>query len=402
MVWPNEQPPSYAEAQQQQQQQQQTPVTAPPPPPVGMLSAPRPSKTIDFDAWGAGEEDADETKAKKIIKRDPDDVLDDSSTENSDDDVAAVPMQRLNVRPGKELLKESGSLCDLMGPSIPSSIPSTGFGNYTAPATIKVEGAKQGAVPAMPTNIPPYYNRPVKNNRDGGNSYLSASLSAPVAPMKVEGGLPKAIVTNTSTGIVKVPPYVRKTERERKKRKRRVEVPEVNLNDISSFNVVPPSQKFRKFLERRIKNGCNAFTKGDAEQVRKYASRHSEDYFALKDGWTRTLKGLQEPAEILKAWYIYDCMLNMDTFKAPEIRATWEIRLPDLVATFMDFDNEKYKKLLATWRGRLDPDTMRTIRKKLQTRGVTLADNLVPNKEPTQNHILNIDPLISEPGLLQP
>ena len=194
MEW-SEQPPAYEEAIMHGG-------SLPTPPPVmggSMLSAPgRASNAaaIDFDAWGnMGDDDSeDERKGKKMIKRDPDAVLDESSTEDSDDDVAAVPMQRqAPIKTAQELLKESGSLFDLMAPSVPSSIPSAGFGNLITPTThIKVEGGKTGPLPTMPTNLPPSYNRPVRNHQV--QSFPSASLSGPVGPMKVEGGLPKAIV----------------------------------------------------------------------------------------------------------------------------------------------------------------------------------------------------------------
>eukprot|EP01064_Diplonema_japonicum_P020330 TRINITY_DN2958_c0_g1_i1.p1 TRINITY_DN2958_c0_g1~~TRINITY_DN2958_c0_g1_i1.p1 ORF type:complete len:420 (+),score=81.40 TRINITY_DN2958_c0_g1_i1:46-1305(+) len=205
-----------------------------------------------------------------------------------------------------------------------------------------------------------------------------SSYSDTLQPQKAKK--PSATETNTSFGMTK--PAKVPGRQQRKRKEITCDIPDIDLSDIGSFNVVPASQKFRSWLTKCLQNGSRSFTKGDASQLASYATKHSGQYFALKDGWVRTLKGLEDGSEKLKAWYAYDCLLNMKEFSGESVRATWVVKLPDLVAEYMDFTHEggwqeKYTKLVQTWRGRIDGETMQAIIRKLSAIGISLKDTAV-------------------------
>ena len=150
--------------------------------------------------------------------------------------------------------------------------------------------------------------------------------------------------------------------------------------------MLPLASKFSKWLGKCIQTDSASFTRGDAKQVATYAERHADNYFALKEGWVRFLRSLDSPAETLKAWYAFDVLLSLPEFKKPAVRATWELNLPELVYAHMELDGPpelaaKYFKLLGTWRPRLDPETMLSIRKKLAHAGVPLPSPLAVKGE---------------------
>ena len=151
------------------------------------------------------------------------------------------------------------------------------------------------------------------------------------------------------------------------------------MSNKDTFSIISLSTKFCKWLNKVIKNGSTSFTKGDAQQVAAYAEKHADNYFALKEGWVHCIKALDDDTEILKAWYAFDCLLAMPEFANPAVRATWEVRLPELITEYMELSDlsdhrEKYLKILNAWRARLDPDTMLTIRKRLSKSGVQMLD----------------------------
>eukprot|EP01063_Lacrimia_lanifica_P040728 TRINITY_DN9358_c0_g1_i1.p2 TRINITY_DN9358_c0_g1~~TRINITY_DN9358_c0_g1_i1.p2 ORF type:complete len:476 (+),score=138.28 TRINITY_DN9358_c0_g1_i1:151-1428(+) len=198
----------------------------------------------------------------------------------------------------------------------------------------------------------------------------------PLEPEKARR--PAATETNTGTGAKSMAKSTAPAKRKRDS-PTDVDIPDIDLNDFSTFNIVPDAQKFKKFLSNCIRNGSSSFTRGDATQITRYAARHSDKYFALKDGWTKLLKQLDEVDDVFKMWYAFDCLISMDEFQNPAVRATWEVKLPELVVDHMDMQEgaayaEKYKRLLHSWRGRLDSETMSAIRKKLQSSGVALQD----------------------------
>eukprot|EP01059_Diplonema_ambulator_P008828 TRINITY_DN1857_c0_g1_i9.p1 TRINITY_DN1857_c0_g1~~TRINITY_DN1857_c0_g1_i9.p1 ORF type:complete len:409 (+),score=86.18 TRINITY_DN1857_c0_g1_i9:15-1241(+) len=296
-------------------------------------------------------------------------VKDEGSDTESDEEKEAVPMRR-ELKPVEDLLSSTADLMNKAQQDASLPYRSQDMCNDNLRAVINAKQVQMEMIKEKSQLTEQLARSEAAIKRPIGSQI--SSYSDTLQPQKARK--PQATETNTAFGVTKTA----KVQRQTRKRKE-VDIPDVDLSDINSFNVVPASQKFRSWLTKCLKNGNRSFTKGDAAQLTGYAAKHAEQYFALKDGWVRALKGLDDSGEVLKAWYAYDALLNMKEFANEAVRATWVVKLPDLIAEYMDFSEEggwaeKYNKLITTWRSRIDFDTMSSITRKLASRGVTLSD----------------------------
>ncbi|KAJ9468579.1 hypothetical protein DIPPA_30379 [Diplonema papillatum] len=322
---------------------------------------------------------------------------------DADSDVVAVPVtrpkaerkepERLN-RPlpsGQSLLSAGHDLINhiMQGTGTPPTFDHVSP-QYSAPARVKLEGSaptfpgvrlskdQQLSMIREKNELQDKLDRFESRNRTHDKDALQPQRAKRPATETVAG----SGVSRSAKSHQQPAPKRRRVERSLP-----VTIPDIDIMRRSTFDVIPTSTKFRKFVLAVIRNGCRSFVRKDAEQVQKYASRHTAEYFALKDGWANVMKKLTDEGEVLKGWYVYDCLTSMEEFKNPEVRSTWEVRLPEYVSEFMDIheDNaeikEKYFKLLNAWRGRLAAETMAQVRKKLASRGINLPDNAPPAKQ---------------------
>eukprot|EP01059_Diplonema_ambulator_P018309 TRINITY_DN30595_c0_g1_i1.p1 TRINITY_DN30595_c0_g1~~TRINITY_DN30595_c0_g1_i1.p1 ORF type:complete len:308 (+),score=25.63 TRINITY_DN30595_c0_g1_i1:39-926(+) len=107
-------------------------------------------------------------------------------------------------------------------------------------------------------------------------------------------------------------------------------------------------------LEYNIRDAIRGgLTQNDVRRIQDYARHHKEHFFWVHEAWKNVLVKCETDLDRKACWYLFGAIVGLKEYSYPFIRGVWEMRLPQLVEKYMNFngyaERPKYIRLVQQW-----------------------------------------------------